>query len=525
MKKTTTLVLCIVLTLTLVAQNKQGFRFASVFGLTAASISSSLLDKSNVVGMGVGLDSTNTWGALIVAIDTASGKVLKSNCVHLDFKTNFLPDNNVMQKTLDGGYISVYVPQKQNGSILVKFNKNLEKEFVKFLPDTNITKDLCDYSKIISLKDGYFLAGHRFYNNNTVQKHFLQKIDLNGNRLWEKTYDGLKKDSIQYITSLVKISDNSFAIALFNAYVNSDELKATYQSKVFLVDSLGKIQKTLLSPKDSSFKVIGLQKVQGGWIYGTSRYKIQPASFKALGSLLYLIRTDENFQPIWQKKLRFWGATFYNQLYDVRATADGNFVAVGAVQNYYNYKKGNVPQIEESISGYIHKFNINGDSIWARRDTMFYYDKPKAGGYSGFYSAVPLPSGAVIAVGYSRKNFGMGASNETDYAWVEKISKDGCVEEITCQSTTTTSEIASIPIQVYPNPTSGVLNIVWDKAAYNFSVLKIYDLNGKILFINSLENTDNSARIDLSLSPEGLYFYELKGASVTQNGKFILQKN
>lgn len=85
-------------------------------------------------------------------------------------------------------------------------------------------------------------------------------------------------------------------------------------------------------------------------------------------------------------------------------------------------------------------------------------------------------------------------------------------------------KIAKKEIQVYPNPTNGLLNFVWDKAVHNFSVLKIYDLNGKIHVINRLLDTDNSTTIDLSLSPEGLYFYELKGAHDTQSGKFILQK-
>jgi hypothetical protein len=513
----TTLILTLLQT-ALFSQNKTGFRIGSSFGFTAAAISSSLLDKGSVIGMGVAYDSTETWGALIVAIDTASGKVLKSNCVHLDAKTNFFDIHNTIQKTADGGYIALYMPYAQNGFILVKFNKNLEKEFVKFSMDTN--NNLCYYAKMISLKDGYFITGHRYYGKDTVN-HFLLKTDFQGNRLREKLYKRPSgKDSTQVITSFVKITDNSFAIGLYNAYVNSDELKASYRGKVFLVDSLGNIEKTLYSPKDSSFEVVGLQKVQGGWIYGTSRYKIQPEYFKKFGSLLYIVRTDENFQPIWQKRLRYWGTTNYNQLYDVRATADGNFVAVGAVQNYLNYKKDQAPQIEKSISGYVHKFNINGDSIWARRDTMFYYDEPYRG-FSGFYSAVALPSGGIIAVGFSRKDPG---PNQTDYGWVQKISKDGCVEELTCQGTTSTSEIASIPIQVYPNPTNGVLNFVWDKAVHNFSVLKIYDLNGKIHVINRLLDTDNSTTIDLSLSPEGLYFYELKGAHDTQSGKFILQK-
>ena len=523
MKKIITIPLFILLTLSLFSQNKTGFRFASVFGLTAANISSFLLDKDRAILMGVGLDSTNTVGALIVAIDTASGKILKSNCVHLDSTTNFFDVPNTIQKTADGGYIALYMPYKQNGSILVKFNKNLEKEFVKFYLDDN--KDLCYYATMTALKDGYFLAGHRYYNN-TVQKHFLQKIDLNGNRLWEKMYPGLKKDSVQYITSFVKLSDNSFAIALFNAYTEiSKPNLATYQSKVFLVDSLGNLKKTLYSAKDSSYKVVGLQKVEGGYIYGTYRLKTKTL-YNGSGSVLYIIRTDENFQPIWQKKFRFWSAPHVNNISDVIATADGNFVAVGITTNSYNYPtKTEAPQIEKSPCGYIHKFNINGDSIWARRDTMFYNDQLTVGGHSGFYSAVALPSGGIIAVGFSRYGFGTGASNEKDYGWVQKISKDGCVEEITCQNTVSTSEIFSIPIQVYPNPTNGLQNFAWDKSSYNFSVLKIYDLSGKIQVIKNLEDRINSTTIDFSLSPEGLYFYELKGEHDTKSGKFILQKD
>ncbi len=86
-------------------------------------------------------------------------------------------------------------------------------------------------------------------------------------------------------------------------------------------------------------------------------------------------------------------------------------------------------------------------------------------------------------------------------------------------------KIASNEIKVYPNPTNGLLNFAWDKSSYNFSVLKIYDLSGKIQFIKNLEDRISSTTIDFSLSPEGLYFYELKGEYDTQSGKFILQQN
>ena len=64
-------------------------------------------------------------------------------------------------------------------------------------------------------------------------------------------------------------------------------------------------------------------------------------------------------------------------------------------------------------------FNITstGDSVWNYLDTAFTFAS------NLLYDAVELPSGSIIACGYSRTT-----NILKDWAWLVKVSKDGCVD-------------------------------------------------------------------------------------------------
>jgi hypothetical protein len=85
-------------------------------------------------------------------------------------------------------------------------------------------------------------------------------------------------------------------------------------------------------------------------------------------------------------------------------------------------------------------------------------------------------------------------------------------------------KIASNGIKVYPNPTSGLLNFIWDSKSNEFTNLRLYSVEGKFLLEKSIAKQNSSLEIDLSTFANGLYFYQLDDGQKSVNGKFLLQK-
>ena len=78
-------------------------------------------------------------------------------------------------------------------------------------------------------------------------------------------------------------------------------------------------------------------------------------------------------------------------------------------------------------------------------------------------------------------------------------------------------------INVYPNPSSGPVQISLGKEISSPSSLEIFDVTGQL--VRRLNNLDGlkTIRVDLSESPAGLYFGKLKSAQGTQAFKILIR--
>jgi hypothetical protein len=63
-------------------------------------------------------------------------------------------------------------------------------------------------------------------------------------------------------------------------------------------------------------------------------------------------------------------------------------------------------------------------------------------------------------------------------------------------------------LEIYPNPTSGMVNISVGKANSTYSIIQVYDNEGILVSTQSLNNKDN-ATLDLSGRSKGIYFFKL----------------
>ena len=82
---------------------------------------------------------------------------------------------------------------------------------------------------------------------------------------------------------------------------------------------------------------------------------------------------------------------------------------------------------------------------------------------------------------------------------------------------TGTTDVSSVGVYAYPNPAKDVLNINLNGSLTNAEAI-IYDMSGKQVLVNTLNNTENQVNIE-SL-PNGIYMIQLINGSQVFNSKF-----
>jgi gluconolactonase len=83
---------------------------------------------------------------------------------------------------------------------------------------------------------------------------------------------------------------------------------------------------------------------------------------------------------------------------------------------------------------------------------------------------------------------------------------------------TSVSEMASNELVIYPNPTSGILNISLEK----YDELRIYNLSGKEVLQGITGSCPKS--VDMGSLTDGIYFVEVNAGKIKYSGKVLLQK-
>ena len=78
-----------------------------------------------------------------------------------------------------------------------------------------------------------------------------------------------------------------------------------------------------------------------------------------------------------------------------------------------------------------------------------------------------------------------------------------------------------IPLQIYPNPTRGIIRIDADATISSTATIAIYDIHGRCLLTTAF-----SSSLDLSPLADGLYFLRMsdKTKGVDINKKIIIKK-
>jgi hypothetical protein len=81
-----------------------------------------------------------------------------------------------------------------------------------------------------------------------------------------------------------------------------------------------------------------------------------------------------------------------------------------------------------------------------------------------------------------------------------------------------------VDFQFYPNPANDVLNITWNQIEQGNCIVKLLDVQGKIIQVYESAKNIKQMQISLQNMPEGIYFIQLQTSEKVSNAKFVLSK-
>ncbi|WP_423740520.1 M36 family metallopeptidase [Flavobacterium columnare] len=77
-------------------------------------------------------------------------------------------------------------------------------------------------------------------------------------------------------------------------------------------------------------------------------------------------------------------------------------------------------------------------------------------------------------------------------------------------------------INIYPNPSNGLINISFDRSI-DHSILRVNDINGRIVYSEELNNTSDLKTINLDSLQKGFYILNIQGQNIRFTQKILLE--
>lgn len=286
----------------------------------------------------------------IVLIATSSG-CFKEETGNMDFynkiKKYGAQKNDIarkIQQTIDGGFIIVGETD---------FGKDIETGADVYLIKTDLNGNV-KWSKkyggkkwdvCVNVKqtpDGYILVGATKSFGEGDKDVYIIKTDLEGEKLWEKTFGGNKLDSGSGIDQTL---DGGYIFTCGTYSFGEGEMD------IYLIktDSKGNKmwEKTFGGKKDDSGYYVK-EIADGGFIIGGPT-----RSYNSDGQEeIFLMKTDSTGNQIW---IKTYGCSGNKYFQNARQLSDGNFIITGYIESS-NTKGKDI---------YLLKVDSNGNEIWS----------------------------------------------------------------------------------------------------------------------------------------------------------------
>ena len=332
------------------------------FGGTAYDIGRSIIQSADGGFAIVG--STKSYGAgdndvWLVKTDNNGNKLWDKTFGGTGYDNGY----SIIQ-TADGGFVllGTTAPSGTNNAAVwliktdINGNKLWDKTFGGVVYDQG-------YSLIQSADGGFAIAGYTT-SYGVGGDVWLIKTDSNGNKLWDKTFGGAAMDKGN---SIIQLKDGGFVIT------GSTESYGAGKSDVWLIktDSNGnKLWDKTFGDTGFDFGNSVIQSSDGGFVIAGL----------TVSADLWLIKTDSNGNKLWDKT---FGGAYADEAYSILQSGDGGFVITGETN----------PPTFRGYDVWLIKTDNNGNKLW---DKTF-------GGVNddGGYSVIQTSDGGFVIAGYT----------------------------------------------------------------------------------------------------------------------------
>lgn len=371
------------------------------------------------------------------------------------------------QQTSDGGYI---ILGTIGGSpilriCLIKTNATGDTTWTKILNSGLNVSD--GASSIEQTSDGgYLITGGSYISPNTRYITII-KTDSTGNTVWGKSYKGTHQAN-----SVHQTTDGGFIIA-------GSTYTTNWHVLLIKTDAMGDSMWTKMfggNYTENGYSV--RQTNDGGYIVaGETR------SFGAGSSDAYLIKTDSTGKPEWSKA---YGGAGTDPVFSVQQANDGGFIAAGETGSF----------IPGQVNMYILKTDPGGITGCNEMNAATIVTAPVMA--VAALTMVQMPSGLVVSSPVVLEDTGITVTT-------------------LCYTTGIENAMLGNSMHIYPNPSSGDINISMLDFIYEGAV-EIISLDGKIIFRKKISN-ESEIKLKVENIYSGLYFVK-----VSDEKKMFVQK-
>jgi hypothetical protein len=465
-------------------------------------ITDMITDNDTVVMYGTGFNNNFEWkqGLVIAKLDS-NGTVLHEKII-LDALGDKLAVSERWGKiinTSDGGYIATAAPVIRKSAMLIKFDNELNISFIKEYVDSTLISNFWYTPR--EVKNGYLLYGTQQFPDLKIVG-FVKYVDYQGEVIWEKRFSFV--DNNTNISDLQLVNDTVFIFTTTDQ--GGGGQVGSVRSGIYKINFQGEIIDMWQSaPNAPTGGLLRVMPLVGGDVitYGFARKGFTPFGTELLQPVM--TRFDTNFNIMWTYYFGRVTSITAKHLQKFSKTIDGNYFGVGQ----YGTKVGT--DVTRG-HGWVYKFSAEGDSLWGRTfPTPLLPDEYPNGGI--LYGAGILSSGNIMAGG-------LAEDGQNRYCWLVKITNDGCMDTLFCQTSDIYShETGDNKISIYPNPANDQIHI---NASDGIRKIVMFDSWNRIVNQKQLNGVTN---FDLPITdkiPDGVYFLKLIDSNNTEYIKKIV---
>lgn len=403
----------------------------------------------------------------------------------------------------------------QKANYILKYSLQGDSLGVWTYPYESFTKIPIGFIK----KNDYFYVYNWDIIDEKNNKLELQKIDKNGNKIFEKT---LIDHSINTAQSFTETKDGNF-LATFMVGISGTA------SIVMKIDTMGNIL-WLKNDYDEEGLFEHITKAveldDGSIVYNTTHTIMDFDSLYYQG--LYQIPnvmkriTSDGKTQLWRLQINKPNTDFHFSIIDLYHAANNDIIVLGIHKMIDSLTINDTLGYYDFINSWIFRVNSSGKILWEKqiKDSINIFNNQ-------FASMIEEENGDLLIAGAIKVVD--STWNDNTMSWILRLDKDGCFTPDCSQSDSIvyiTSGIIDFPanvtkLNIFPNPANDYINISppEDFKMYRW---RIFDISGRLL-----KRGENNKIIDISSFDSGTYFIQIQKKSghndngIIAVGKFI----